>query len=53
MTVDDWYEQRRKHGGLPDQSLPRKVAVEEDTDEKEREEEKKEKMLKMMMRSLG
>lgn len=43
MTVDDWYEQQRKHGVLPGQGIPRKVAVEEDTDAKEREEEEKEK----------
>ncbi|KAA8579392.1 hypothetical protein FQN60_018669, partial [Etheostoma spectabile] len=41
MTVDDWYEQHRKQGGLPDQGIPRKVTV-EDTDAKEREEEEKE-----------
>lgn len=43
MTVDDWYEQHRKHGALPDQGVPRRVAVEEDTDAKDREEEEKEK----------
>ncbi|KAM4732520.1 immunoglobulin-binding protein 1 [Anableps anableps] len=43
MTVDDWYEQHRKHGALPDQGLPRKVAVEDDTDAQERDEEEKEK----------
>ncbi|XP_022074964.1 immunoglobulin-binding protein 1 [Acanthochromis polyacanthus] len=43
MTVDDWYEQHRKHGALPDQGIPRKVAVEEDTDVQEMEEEEKEK----------
>nr|XP_046262674.1 immunoglobulin-binding protein 1 [Scatophagus argus] len=43
MTVDDWYEQHRKRGGLPDQGIPRRIAVEEDTDAKEREEEEKEK----------
>ncbi|XP_054648575.1 immunoglobulin-binding protein 1 [Dunckerocampus dactyliophorus] len=42
MTVDDWYEQHRKHGVLPDQGVPRRVAVEEDSDAKEREEEEKE-----------
>ncbi|KAK2849545.1 hypothetical protein Q5P01_009379 [Channa striata] len=42
MTVDDWYEQHSKHGVLPDQGIPRRVAVEEDTDAKEREEEEKE-----------
>ncbi|TDH07881.1 hypothetical protein EPR50_G00110700 [Perca flavescens] len=41
MTVDDWYEQRRNQGVLPDQAIPRKVTV-EDTDAKEREEEDKE-----------
>ncbi|XP_070818839.1 immunoglobulin-binding protein 1 [Chaetodon trifascialis] len=39
MTVDDWYEQHRKHGVLPDQGLPRKIAIEKDTDTNEREEE--------------
>lgn len=43
MTVDDWYEQHRKHGALPDQGIARKVVVDEDTDAKEREEEEKEK----------
>lgn len=43
MTVDDWYEQHRKHGVLPDQGTPRRVTVEEDTDGSEREEEAKEK----------
>ncbi|KAM4622007.1 immunoglobulin-binding protein 1 isoform 2-T2 [Polymixia lowei] len=42
MTVDDWYEQHRKQGVLPDQGVPRRVAVEEDFDAKEREEEEKE-----------
>ncbi|XP_049898710.1 immunoglobulin-binding protein 1 [Epinephelus moara] len=42
MTVDDWYDQHRKHGVLPDQGIPRTVPV-EDTDAKEREEEEKEK----------
>ncbi|XP_023273555.1 immunoglobulin-binding protein 1 [Seriola lalandi dorsalis] len=43
MTVDDWYEQHRKHGALPDQGIPRRVAVEEDADANDREEEEKEK----------
>ncbi|XP_071759007.1 immunoglobulin-binding protein 1 [Centroberyx gerrardi] len=43
VTVDEWYEQHRKHGGLPDQGIPRRVAVEEDVDAKEQEEEEKEK----------
>ncbi|XP_030001693.1 immunoglobulin-binding protein 1 [Sphaeramia orbicularis] len=43
MTVDDWYEQHRKHGVLPDQGVPQRVVVEEDTDAKEHEEEEKEK----------
>ncbi|KAM9376378.1 immunoglobulin-binding protein 1 [Pholidichthys leucotaenia] len=42
MTVDDWYEQHRKHGVLPDQGIPRKVAGEEDTEAQEREETEKE-----------
>ncbi|XP_059202945.1 immunoglobulin-binding protein 1 [Centropristis striata] len=43
MTVDDWYEQRRQQGVLPDPGVPRRVAVEEDTDAKEREDKDKEK----------
>ncbi|XP_037636146.1 immunoglobulin-binding protein 1 [Sebastes umbrosus] len=43
MTVDDWYDQHRKRGGLPDQGIPRRVPVEENTDAKELEEEDKEK----------
>lgn len=38
MTVDDWYEQHRKHGSLPDQGIPKKVPVEEDAEEREKEE---------------
>ncbi|XP_029298289.1 immunoglobulin-binding protein 1 [Cottoperca gobio] len=43
MTVDDWYDQHRKKGALPDQGIPSRVDGEEDTDAKEREEEDKEK----------
>ncbi|KAM9850137.1 immunoglobulin-binding protein 1 [Aulostomus maculatus] len=43
MTVDDWYDQHRKHGVLPDQGIPRRVPVDEETDAEEREEEEKEK----------
>lgn len=43
MTVDDWYEQHRLRGAMPDQGIPRRVDVEEDTDAKEREEQDKEK----------
>ncbi|XP_061541989.1 immunoglobulin-binding protein 1 [Phycodurus eques] len=43
MTVDDWYDQHKKHAVLPDQGVPRRVAVEEDTDAKESEEEGEEK----------
>ncbi|TWW55848.1 immunoglobulin-binding protein 1 [Takifugu flavidus] len=42
MSVDDWYEQHRKQGGLPDQGIPRKVPVEEDPVAEEREKEEKE-----------
>ncbi|XP_030252762.1 immunoglobulin-binding protein 1 [Sparus aurata] len=42
MTVDDWYEQRRTLGAMPDHGTPSRIAVEEDTDAKEREEEEKE-----------
>ncbi|KAM3866690.1 immunoglobulin-binding protein 1 [Diretmus argenteus] len=38
MTVDDWYEQHRKHGALPDQGIPSRPA-EEDIDAQERQEE--------------
>ncbi|XP_028839976.1 immunoglobulin-binding protein 1 isoform X2 [Denticeps clupeoides] len=40
MTVDDWYEQHRKKGCLPDQGVPRRS----DFDAEEREKEEKEKM---------
>ncbi|XP_061140205.1 immunoglobulin-binding protein 1 isoform X2 [Syngnathus typhle] len=43
MTVDDWYDQHKKHGVLPDQGVPRRGVAEDDTDAKEREEEEKEK----------
>lgn len=43
MTVDDWYEQHRKHGRLPDQGIPRRVPVEEDSAAEERQEEENEK----------
>lgn len=43
MTVDDWYEQHRKQGGLPDQGIPRRVPVEEDSAAEERQEEENEK----------
>ncbi|XP_054453466.1 immunoglobulin-binding protein 1 [Anoplopoma fimbria] len=43
MTVDDWYEQHRKRGAMPDQGIPSRVVVDEDVDAKEREEEDKEK----------
>ncbi|XP_076005348.1 immunoglobulin-binding protein 1 [Genypterus blacodes] len=45
MTVDDWYEQHKQRGLLPDQGLPRSVAVEDDCDAKECEEEEKEKKI--------
>lgn len=44
MTVDDWYEQHRKHGALPDQGIPRSVDVEGD-EAKDREEEEKERKI--------
>lgn len=43
MTVDDWYEQHRRQGALPDQGVPRRVPVEENVDAQERDEEEKEK----------
>ncbi|XP_077588437.1 immunoglobulin-binding protein 1 [Stigmatopora nigra] len=39
MTVNEWYDEHKKNGVLPDQGVPRRVAVEEDTDAQEREEE--------------
>lgn len=42
MTVDDWYEQHRKHGSLPDQGIPRNVPVEEDPVAEERKKEENE-----------
>uniref|UniRef100_A0A3Q3VT20 Uncharacterized protein n=1 Tax=Mola mola TaxID=94237 RepID=A0A3Q3VT20_MOLML len=39
MTVDDWYEQHRERGVLPDQGIPKKIAMEEDADAKGNEEE--------------
>ncbi|TNN46998.1 Immunoglobulin-binding protein 1 [Liparis tanakae] len=43
MSVDEWYEQHRKFGAMPDQGIPSRVVVEEDTDAKDMEEEDKEK----------
>ncbi|KAI1902677.1 hypothetical protein AGOR_G00018480 [Albula goreensis] len=42
MTVDDWYEQHRKQGVLPDQGIPRSAA---DIDNEEREREEKERQI--------
>ncbi|KAK5865290.1 hypothetical protein PBY51_016465 [Eleginops maclovinus] len=42
MTVDDWYDQHKKRGALPDQGVPKRVVLEEDTDAKEKEEQDKE-----------
>lgn len=41
MTVDDWYEQHRKQGVLPDQGILGSVPLQEDADLKEREEDEK------------
>ncbi|XP_072252370.1 immunoglobulin-binding protein 1 [Leuresthes tenuis] len=43
MTVDDWYEQHTKREVLPEQGIPKRVVVEEDTDATDREEEEREK----------
>lgn len=43
MTVDDWYEQHKKRGVLPDQGVPRKPAAEDHGDPSETDEEEKEK----------
>ncbi|KAK0154244.1 Immunoglobulin-binding protein 1 [Merluccius polli] len=45
MTVDDWYEQHQKRGVLPDQGVPKRVAVEENVDAKDHEDEMKEKQV--------
>lgn len=42
MTVDQWYSQHQRHGVLPDQGIPRRVAVEEDRDAAEVHEEEEE-----------
>lgn len=42
MTVDDWYEQHRKKGVMPDQGIPRSAA---DIDAEERDKEEKEKLV--------
>uniref|UniRef100_A0A0E9X7Y3 Immunoglobulin-binding protein 1 n=1 Tax=Anguilla anguilla TaxID=7936 RepID=A0A0E9X7Y3_ANGAN len=42
MTVDDWYDQHRKHGMLPDQGIPRSAA---EIDNGEREKEEKERQI--------
>ncbi|XP_042334376.1 immunoglobulin-binding protein 1 [Sceloporus undulatus] len=41
MTVDDWYEQHRKHGGLPDQGISQRSSgiTEEQQEEAEGEKE--------------
>uniref|UniRef100_A0A8C6SKA4 Immunoglobulin (CD79A) binding protein 1 n=1 Tax=Neogobius melanostomus TaxID=47308 RepID=A0A8C6SKA4_9GOBI len=45
MTVDQWYSQHQRHGMLPDQGIPRRVAVEEDRDAAEVHEEEKERQV--------
>ncbi|XP_030638081.1 immunoglobulin-binding protein 1 [Chanos chanos] len=40
MTVDDWYEQHRRQGRLPDQGIPRRD-VDDDAEEREKEEKEK------------
>uniref|UniRef100_A0A3B3ZET3 Uncharacterized protein n=1 Tax=Periophthalmus magnuspinnatus TaxID=409849 RepID=A0A3B3ZET3_9GOBI len=45
MTVDEWYSQHQSHHVLPDQGIPRKVAMEEDRDTVEVQEEQKEKQI--------
>ncbi|XP_072126960.1 immunoglobulin-binding protein 1 isoform X2 [Mobula birostris] len=35
MTVDDWYEQHKKHGALPDQGIPRSHPVDQENQEQE------------------
>ncbi|KAJ3605404.1 hypothetical protein NHX12_027451 [Muraenolepis orangiensis] len=42
MTVDEWYEQHQKHGVLPDQGMPKRVAGEENAEAKDQEDEMKE-----------
>lgn len=43
MTVDDWYEQHRKHGALPDQGVARRAGAEDEEEAQDRDEEEKEK----------
>nr|XP_034969934.1 immunoglobulin-binding protein 1 isoform X2 [Zootoca vivipara] len=44
MTVDDWYEQHRKKGSLPDQGIPQAAsAPEKQQEEEEKKAEEKEK----------
>ncbi|CAL8264316.1 unnamed protein product [Lota lota] len=45
MTVDEWYEQHQKRGVLPDQGMPKRVAVEDNVDAKDHEDEMKEKQV--------
>ncbi|XP_060611965.2 immunoglobulin-binding protein 1 isoform X1 [Anolis sagrei] len=42
MTVDDWYEQHRRHGLLPDQGHKQRPSVVPEEDSQQQEEEKKE-----------
>ncbi|XP_005997185.3 immunoglobulin-binding protein 1 isoform X2 [Latimeria chalumnae] len=38
MTVNDWYEEHRKRGALPDQGVPQRTAADVDREEQENEE---------------
>ncbi|KAJ8266479.1 hypothetical protein GJAV_G00130880 [Gymnothorax javanicus] len=42
MTVDDWYDQHRRHGALPDQGIPRSAA---EINNEEREKEAQERQI--------
>ncbi|XP_030743268.1 immunoglobulin-binding protein 1-like [Echinops telfairi] len=41
VTVDDWYEQHRKYGVLPDQGIAKMASEQEDREQKEEEDDEK------------
>ncbi|XP_042639068.1 immunoglobulin-binding protein 1 [Orycteropus afer afer] len=45
MTVNDWYEQHRKYGTLPDQGIIKTTAAHQQEDQEQKEEEDDEKTL--------
>ncbi|NWI15066.1 IGBP1 protein, partial [Crypturellus soui] len=42
MTVDDWYEQRRRQGAVPGQSVPQRTPAAVNDEEQKQQQEKKE-----------